>query len=299
MGKTHVDIRDQNGSSGDGEKPSWFGSSSGYRALATETRTLDILSLKARRLERYLLACASRSHSLSWFPLRMARIAGYLGISRASFFRALAEIREHSTDLGFRTLFDCSSSVRGAWKVIWTARPGVLTTKMLFFRDIHGRDRHLRLSLRNPNITPSESQSLVRETSSKWSTPEESGFGGRSPPAIHRKAWAVVRSLQDLHSRKQWKISFQAHRVYGWVVNALRKGLCADALIRGYWLEMDRVHAHNTDVWFSESRANSPLRYRGAAWMAHAAVRYATRQPTKSQSAKRSVARSSRDSENQ
>ena len=249
-----------------------------------------VVSLNARRLERYLLACARTSRFSSWHTLDVARLSFYLGMSRATFYRALKDLRGTSTHIQTITYFDHGASQKGNWRVMWSATDAAFSLASLHFLDSHGRTRHLRNSLRCPNITPSESHPVVRETTSNMITPGGGGRGSPSPKKLARKSWAIARELQRLHTLKPWQIDFDVYRARGWIRNGLCRGLDGDAIIRGYAREMDSVHAHNTDHWFGERDPRSRLKRRGAGWMARAALRYAERCPRFRQAPMQSMA---------
>lgn len=226
------------------------------------------MTFSSYRLQRYLEVCSSNTHQRTWRRLNVSYLMRALGISRATFFRSLSELRELSHSLSFRTVFFHGESQKGNWGVLWRALDTSNTVSNPHTHDIHGRLRHVRHCLRSPDIQSRESHSLLKEKRNKWNTPGVCSISCHPPPKIIKLAWFVARRWELLTESKEFEIDFEIHRVVGWLSRLLIDGAKVDSLNRAFHRQLDLVHAHNTDVNFQESAGRRGLKRRGFGFLA-------------------------------
>lgn len=206
----------------------------------------------ARRLVGYLLTIWRLRVKVIWYRLDVVMLVEWMGVSRATVWRAIQYLRENGY-LEWRTVYSVDGhGVRGAWETLVALPERLMHDRQPLHRDRSGRERHVRLHLRGPDIVPavvSESHAIYGSGVNSAEITRQRAVGVRAPIGLRACVWWIVRALERLHGSKPWRVSFDLRSTVGWVTSWLMCGMDSGEIWSAYVVALDRQHATATDVW--------------------------------------------------
>lgn len=231
-----------------------------------------------KRLLGFIQHRIRRNPGSIWHRITPETFCALTGLSEPTYRRALRKIREEHEDHGllFRTVFKHDNGSKGSWVVLVADAQQLLFDGEPLFHDIDDKPRHVRPSLHEDEIQPTERVTAGKSQKSLSSVlkggftsrpqrqkPGRAGSGSarhsnrprwrRCQPtregdiSLRRCAHGITRRrLEPLH----WDNCRIDHRhllVAGWVLKRLREGHHEDDIARAYQAALRRAHGFAVD----------------------------------------------------
>jgi len=208
-----------------------------------------------------------------WFKFDVGEFHEHTDCSIRSIRYALKSLREaENSGIRFRTVFDRSIGPRGAWCVLYAQESTLKYDQEPLFRTKSGQERHVRKSLRDPEVSATPIKGRDTTYLSRSKTPSKSRESGVISPDGEKKllrfASAVARRLE----RRHWdncKVDWEFVPVRGAVFRWLREGIPEAEIGKAYDHALHHAHMMATDIGlnhgnpFNRFKISSTIKWAG------------------------------------